>query len=307
MNEFPRVSILLLSMNHERFISKCIESLISQTYSNIEIIYLDNVSTDKTFERAKFLLEQSNLSFKIFRNHTSKGVSENINFLFKNCSGEYFIPLSSDDWLTENSVEEKVDFLLKNPEYGMVYSSCYYYFFDTNEIKICPQKNEYRQGVVLDDILKENFIKSVGSMIKRTTIEDVGLFDENSPLEDWDMWIRIAEKYPFGYIDKELSFYGRKNGSNITENSEYMLNGIEYIVNKFSKYRQTQHIRERLNYSKCYYYATNKPSWLTLKFILVNGKPKSFYAKQIIKTLIGMLKNLKRPTTLLNTHNLSHE
>lgn len=295
MNELPRVSILVLSMNHEQFISKCIESLLNQSYQNIEIIYLDNASVDGSFNLAKMLLESSNIPHSIARNELSKGVSENINFLFKNCSGEYFIPISSDDWLSDNSVEEKINYFIKNPEYGMVYSSCYYYFFDTKEVKICPQKSEYKQGWVLNDMLQENFIKSIGSMIKRTTIEEVGLFDENSPLEDWDMWIRIAEKFPIGYIDKELSFYGKKNCKNITENPEYMIKGIEYIVNKYSKYKQIAKRREELVFYKCYYYATNKPSWSTLKFIFSNGKFKISYGKQIVKTLIGMVTQRRIP------------
>jgi glycosyltransferase involved in cell wall biosynthesis len=291
MNEKPLVSILLLSMNHELFIEKCINSLKEQTYKNIEIIYLDNASSDNTFEIGKELLEKSNISHKIFLNKESKGISKNLNFLYGHCAGNYFIPLSSDDWLTPNSIEEKVNYFEQHPEYGMVYSSCYYYYFDTEEKIICPRKSDYKEGWVLEEILRGNFIRSVGSMIKRETIETIGLFDEDSLLEDWEMWIRIAEKYPFGFVNKELGYYGKKNGANITENYKYMLGGFEYIIDKYSHYKEIQVAKKEIIDSKCYILATKEPSLKTLKFILKNYRFNYFYFKQIGKTILGLCRN----------------
>ena len=93
----------------------------------------------------------------------------------------------------------------------MVYNNAWSYNYDTGK-KSMPQKNRFKEGWVLKEILKKNFISSAGCMIQRRTLETVGLFDENSLLEDWDMWIRIAEKFPIGFIDKELAFYGIKKG-----------------------------------------------------------------------------------------------
>ena len=290
MNENPLVSILLLSMNHERFIEQCISSLKEQTYKNIEIIYLDNASSDKTFEVGKKALEKSGVPYKTFSNAESKGISKNLNFLFKNSMGEYFIPLSTDDWLTSESIYEKMKYFLQHPEFGMVYSSCFYYFHNTGETIECPRKKEYKQGWVLSEILKGNFIRSVGSMIKRETLKNIGLYDEASLLEDWEMWIRVAEKFPIGYINKELAFYRMKNGSNVTENNHYMIDGADYIVQKYGHYKEIEEAKRNIKLSKCYTYASYEPSLKTLLFILKNYEFDFFHFKQTVKAILGIIK-----------------
>src|SRR6185437_11977719 len=127
MEEKPLVSILLLSMNHEPYVENSIESLKDQTYNNIEIIYLDNASSDKTFEKAKNSLSVIGIPHKIFRNKESKGISINLNFMYAQASGSYIVALSSDDWLTKDSVEEKINYFHLHPEFGMVYNSSYSY------------------------------------------------------------------------------------------------------------------------------------------------------------------------------------
>ena len=68
MESKPLVSILLLSMNHEMYIEQCINSLRSQTYSNIEIIYIDNASTDGTFEKGRKLLNECGIPHQCYAN-----------------------------------------------------------------------------------------------------------------------------------------------------------------------------------------------------------------------------------------------
>lgn len=290
MEKKPLVSILLLSMNHEEFIEQCIQSLINQNYKNIEILYLDNVSNDKTFEIGKSLLENSGITYQAFQNLESKGVSINLNFLIHHSSGGYLIPLSSDDWLTQNSIEEKLIFLKGHPEYGMVYSSCYYYDYEKKEAAICPNKNEYKHGWVLKDLLKENFIRSIGSMINRKTFQKVGFFDEGSLLEDWEMWIRIAESFRIGYIDKELGYYGRKSGKNITGNYKYMIEGADYIVEKYSHYKEIKYLRRKIIDTKCYNFATHEPSLKSLLFILKHYRFNWLFGKQLLKTILSITK-----------------
>ncbi len=292
MEEKPLVSILLLSMNHELYVENSIESLKDQTYNNIEIIYLDNASSDKTFVKAKNALSVIGIPHKIFRNKESKGISANFNFMIGQSSGSYIIALSTDDWLTKDSVEEKINYFHLHPEFAMVYNSCYSYNYDTKRTAICSKKNKFKEGWVLKDVLKENFISTTGCMIKKSTLETVGLFDENSPIEDWDMWIRIAEKFPIGLVNKELAYYGVKDGSNITGNIEYMNRGFEYILNKYSHYNEIADSKKLVNKVKAYHYATKEPSLKSLLFIFQNFRFNFFYFKQTGKTIIGILKKI---------------
>lgn len=298
MSENPLVSVLLLSMNHELFIERCIKSLKHQTYRNIEIIYLDNASSDNTFEVGKRALEQSGISYKIFSNKESNGISKNVNFLYQHSSGEFIAPLSTDDWLTPDSIEEKIKYCRRHPEYGMIYNSCYFFNYATRQTGICAKKYKFKEGWVLSDLLKEYFISTTGYLIKRSTIEVVGNFDENSLLEDWDMCIRIAEKFPIGLVNKELAYYGIKGGVNISGNYQYMLDGFDYIATKYAHYPEIQETKKLIAQEKTYQYATNQPSFKTLFFILKNYKFNFFYFKQTLKTVFGIFQN----TFITKTH-----
>lgn len=292
MNEKPLVSILLLSMNHQPFIEKCIDSLKKQTYRNIEIIYLDNASSDNTFRTGESILEQSGIPYKTFINKESRGISTNLNFLYNQSKGLFIIPLSTDDWLTPDSIEEKIKYFESHPEFGMVYCSSYSYNYDTKKIAVCLKKSKFKAGWVLKEVLKENFINSTGCMLKRNTLETVGYFDENSLIEDWDMWIRIAEKFQIGFVNKELAYYGVKEGQNITGDIDYMTRGFEYILNKYSHYKEIQHSKKFVNEVKVYHYATKDPSIKSLFFILKNYRFNFFYFKQTVKTIIGIVKRI---------------
>ena len=290
-NNRPLVSVLLLSMNHEQFIERCIRSIEKQTYPNLEIIYLDNASSDNTFKTGKSLLEKSGLPFKTFQNTESRGISENLNFLFNNSKGKYISPLSTDDWLAPENIELKIDYFHNNPNTGMVYNDFQYYNYDTGVFwkNKKRKRKDFKSGWVFKEILKKNFIVTVGNTIKRDTLNNVGLWDEKSPIEDWDMWIRIAEKYQIGFIPKDLAFYGIKSGTNITGNLDYMIKGCNYILNKYSQHKEIKYARNYTNKVIIYRYATREKSLKSLKLILKDFKFEVFYFKQIIKVGFGII------------------
>lgn len=113
MNTSPLVSILIITMNHEKFIEQACKSAISQTYPNFEIILLDNNSSDQTYNKAKDILDNCNIPNIIIRNSESYSSSKNLNILVSKASGDYVSILSGDDWYTPNCIEEKLNFLRK--------------------------------------------------------------------------------------------------------------------------------------------------------------------------------------------------
>lgn len=111
MNSNPLVSIVIITMNHKKFIEQACESALAQTYSNIEIILLDNLSADGTYVKAKGVLENTKIPVKVFQNTEQYGIAKNLNILISHVSGKFTCILSGDDWLTENSISEKVKYL----------------------------------------------------------------------------------------------------------------------------------------------------------------------------------------------------
>ena len=230
----PLVSILLLSMNHEAYIEQCIQSLENQTYQNIEILYLDNDSSDNTFQIGKSLLERSNIPYKIFSNKVSKGISENINFLLAQSSGIYISPLSTDDWFEKNNIEEKVNYFLTHDEVGALFSNGWIYNESNKEISL-NDSSSFKRGYIYKEILTHpDCMFYVGVMYKKDILDQVGKWDESLLIEDVDMYIRIALVAKIDFIDKPLVYYRRTKAS-ASKNMDFMLKGFHQYYEKYKE------------------------------------------------------------------------
>jgi glycosyltransferase involved in cell wall biosynthesis len=225
------VSVFVLAWNHEKYIEQAIGSVVNQTYTDIEILFLDNHSSDQTFELASNLLRNSGIEHKVFKREKPYGIAENLNFLFEQSTGNYISVLSGDDWLSPTCIAERINAFDNNHLLGLVDSGGYNYYDDLDvyePIKALPVKNKN----ALADLLQGNYISGIGALIKRSAIESVGLWDTSIPIEDWDMWIRIAMKYEIETINRPL-FYYRKHAKAISNNYDFMYAAKLKVSEKF--------------------------------------------------------------------------
>ena len=228
----PLVSILLLSMNHEAFIEQCIQSILDQTYKNIEVIYLDNASTDCTYAIGKKLLKESKIPFKIFLNKESKSISFNLNFLLKNSSGKYLSPLSTDDWFAPENIEKKVAFYIDHPYTGALFSNGWY-FYEKEKKSVLNDSSTFKRGKLFKEILTHpDCIFYAGLIYKKEIFELVGNWDENLIIEDVDMYIRIGTVSEIEFIDEPLVYY-RRSSESISKSKQFMLKGFKQYYEKY--------------------------------------------------------------------------
>ncbi len=232
MEDRPLVSILLLSMNHIMFIEQCINSLVEQTYKNIEIIYVDNASADGTFEKGRQLLQQSGLPHQCFSNKESKTISYNLNFLFDHSSGEFVSPLSTDDWFEPTNIEKKVNYLLASDDVGACFSNGWIYLEDLQQT-ILNDPSTFRRGYIFKEVLTQaDCIFYVGVIYRRAIIYKVGKWDENLMIEDTDMYIRIALVAKIDYLPEPLVYY-RRTSTSVSKNKQFMLKGFRQYYEKY--------------------------------------------------------------------------
>lgn len=240
MENLPLVSIIIVTMNHEKFIEQACVSAISQTYPNLEIIFLDNASKDNTFTIANKILTRSKIKHTIIRNTESFGISKNLNILVSNASGEYISILSGDDWYTEDSVTEKVKYCKENPTIDFVLSDGYKYHQDQNLITdayTTKEKNNILQNIshFFHENVTENKTANVGTFVKKDIVVRYP-FDENINTEDWDMNLRLTSKgYQLGFINKKL-FYYRIVSTSLSRNWKLMKDSYEKVTNKYLDY-----------------------------------------------------------------------
>lgn len=244
----PLVSILLLSMNHESYIEQCILSIINQTYKNIEILYLDNASSDNTYNVGEKLLKESGIAYKTFFNCQSKSISANANFLFDKSSGSFISPISADDWFDPKNIETKINHYLSNPDIGALFSNGWIYN-QFEKTLFLNDASSFKRGQLYKEVLTEpDCMFYVGVIYKREIIEKVGKWDETLIIEDTDMFIRISLISNIDYINEPLVYY-RRLSSSVSKNKNLMLEGFQQY---YLKYKNVKWINMRVWLSSKY-------------------------------------------------------
>lgn len=239
MNNPPLVSLIIITMNHEKFIEQACLSAISQTYPHYEIILLDNASKDKTFENAERVLARFDKPYKMIRNTESFGVAKNINIAVSQASGEYVSLLSGDDWFTEDHLSEKVAYIGEN-QVDFILSDGYKYYQSedkTTDIYTPKEKKQIIESLpnFFHENVSENKTANVGTFVKRELLVQHP-FDENINTEDWDMNLRLTSRgYRIGFIDKKL-FHYRILSTSLSRNWKVMQDSYEKVTHKYLDY-----------------------------------------------------------------------
>ncbi|MFZ4798571.1 MAG: glycosyltransferase family 2 protein [Bacteroidia bacterium] len=250
-NEEELVSVICVCWNHEEYIEQCLKSILDQTFKNIEIIFIDNNSTDQSFEIASKILKNSTIPYSLNKRNSNFGIANNLNFAVNLCKGKYVTSISTDDWLTNDSITKKVNYLEENTEFAMVSSDGYIYNQSRNETIPYIEKRA-KTGYLFKDLLKDNFIFAIGVLIKLSVIKEVGLYDEECPIEDWSMWLKISKNHQIGFIPEKLAYY-RKHGNNFSGNFKKMKQVELDLLNKYKEYPETVIGKKNVRY-RFYHY-----------------------------------------------------
>lgn len=241
INKLPLVSVLISSYNHENYVQETLKSIISQTYKEIELIVIDDGSTDSTFEK---VLEMESICKERFVNfcikkQKNKGIGATCNELIKLSHGKYLYYIASDDLAKPTAIEEEVSFLEKNKDYALVVGNNE--IIDKNGIvsywdkerNITYNENNACYKTFADFLKIKQLGKNFGSylylyrgnhipngyLVRKSIYEKTGLNNENAPLEDWFMNLQIAKYSKIKYLDKVLFSY-RWHQNNTIKQSE---------------------------------------------------------------------------------------
>ncbi|MGN0014155.1 MAG: glycosyltransferase family 2 protein [Candidatus Gastranaerophilaceae bacterium] len=237
----PLVSVIFPAYNHEKYVQDTIKSITAQTYQNIELIIIDDGSTDSTYQKMLEMKEECEKRFTrvVFETQENKGVNYTLNKLKKLAQGEYILSTASDDMLKSQCIEKEIDFLMQNPDY--VLCACDDEIIDS-ESKICywdknrniiydEQKAQYK---TFTDFLKKerkeidfnsedfgsyyslyfgNYIPN--GFLRRTNISNmIGEYPEEV-LEDWWFLLQLSKYGKFKYFDEPLYQYRWHNNNTI--------------------------------------------------------------------------------------------
>lgn len=218
------VTIGLLVYNHEAYIEDCLKSLLQQDYSNVELIILDDASTDRTRERINALHGELQAKFPkvklIYHEKNCGNIPHNVNELVRHATGVYYRHAAGDDIMSPNCISSMAKCLQKHPGVSVVYANGYiindsFKLGDpTGRKRLLPRKpvndtceNTFRK------LMLENWIPSPCAMFRRRIFDEYGLYDESIPYEDYEYWLRISRTEKIHYLDQELVYYRRSENS----------------------------------------------------------------------------------------------
>jgi len=191
MKNSPKVSIIIATKNSEQYIKKAIESVLNQTYKNIELIIMDGGSTDNTKEVVKPYLADERVRYVYKEDkHTSEGMNNGIRV----STGKYIANLDSDDfWCNEHKLEKQVKFLEEHPDYVLIGGGMISIDETGKELsrRLPPEKDEIIKKFMLSDCL----IPHSTTVFRKDIIELVGGYNEHVGYasEDWDLWLRVGK------------------------------------------------------------------------------------------------------------------
>ena len=301
--DFPLVSVLIPAYNHENYIQETIESIINQTYPNIELIILDDGSKDKTWEKITELKPKCENRFvKIhFETKQNEGTCITLNKLLKLSSGEFVYIIASDDLTKPQAIEKEVKFLQDNTDYALAVGDNEYVdsmskqIFRTQKAFTSNIKNakyktvkEFLSSKLKIDFLsddfgsyktlyKENYIPN-GYLIRKNIFETIGNFTKNAPLEDFWLMLQISKYKKMKYID-EILFSYRIHDTNTIGNSTRMRelttqtrNYEQKLLEKYLTNHKNDELLKIYNEGICYY-QTGIPNILMLyKYQKINTR-----------------------------------
>ena len=210
--KLPLVSVICIAFNHEEFIDEALASVTRQTYPNIELIVIDNASTDQTLNRIDLFCQQHPHVHRL-ANAWNKGLCAAFNQGLALTQGTYVIDLSGDDQLLPCRVEKQVAYFESLSErYGVIFSNAQY--IDTTG---APGRTHYPvdtsgrarvpipSGDVYQAVLERYFICTPTMMIRRSVLDALGGYDESLVYEDFDFWVRSSVRYLYAYQDEVLT------------------------------------------------------------------------------------------------------
>jgi glycosyltransferase involved in cell wall biosynthesis len=204
----PLVSVICLCYNHERYVVDAIESVLSQTYDNIELIIVDDASTDNSLQIIKDRL----LSFpeaKFIPLTKNVGNCRAFNIGWQASSGTYIIDLAADDLLYPKRISIGVEcFIDSGPDFGVHFTDAQ--LIDKSSIITGAHEtnnfftNEVPQGIIFRSLLSKYFINPVTMMYSKDLLDYLGGYDESLAYEDFDLWVRSSKKFKYCYSNKML-------------------------------------------------------------------------------------------------------
>lgn len=226
----PLVSVVIASYNMGQFLGQAVDSILAQKWRPLEIIVVDDGSTDDT---PQVMSQYANNSLVNYIRTPNQGQPKAKNTGIKATKGDFIAFCDADDLWEPNKLEEQMP-LFSNPKVGVVYSQVSNIDEHDKRYEL-PTAFELHNGKVTDHLLMRNFIPFGTAVIRRACVEKNGMFDEQFRMGiDWDLWLRYSLDWEFAYTRERTYIYRVWSGQMSTNYRGRYEHAIR-ILNNFVK------------------------------------------------------------------------
>ncbi|MBP3817231.1 MAG: glycosyltransferase family 2 protein [Butyrivibrio sp.] len=293
----PKVSAIIITHNRCEMLKRAVNSVINQTYKNIELIVVDDASDDGTQEYGN---EINRIGYKYIRieKEESRGGNHARNIGIANSSGTYIAFLDDDDYWMPIKTEKQVSVLDDNPEIGLVFSGLYFEFKNKylNYPKL-PNRDAYGD-IVEKELYVGPFCTTITMMIRKSLLDAIGGFDENVKYwQEYELSLRLIQITQVGLIYDCLSVANRDlSVKRLTNQLDSWKENVEYINNKhrelFSKLSEEgKRKKKEIYYREAAYRASVASNKVEMKRYYMLANNIHGRIEYVIRGKLGLSKN----------------
>lgn len=239
----PLVTVIIASYNHAPYIEQSIQSVLDQTYPNIELLVVDDGSTDDSVERIQRLQAVHGFDFRVQQN---QGLTNTLNGAIARAKGSLIVPFGSDDIMKPDRIAVQVEYMDGKPEVGICAGNIELIDAQGN---LYPEKRQRRdvpfRRLDFDDMFLERkpYPPAPTLMIRREALEKVGGFDPSIRLEDLLIELKITHAgYFIDGLNVLMARY-RKHATNSYKNHRFMIDNILRTYALFSEHPLYEEVR----------------------------------------------------------------
>lgn len=317
MLQKEKISIILISYNHEKYLRETIDSVLGQTYSNFEFIIWDDASTDKSWE---IVNSYTDSRIKAFRNKINTG-SGNINrAITQKISGDYIAIHHSDDIWEPKKLEKQIAILDKNPDIGAVFTWATIIaengdlFKDKDHFyyKVFEQPNRTRYEWLNYFFYKGNALCHPSVLVRKKAYDNCGLYrDGLNQIDDFDMWVRLALDHEIYVIPEKLvRFRVHQNEANSSgDRPDSRIRGqFEYLqlLDNYKKISSFRELKKVFPEAKKYEREENEDLGFVLGMTALDTGIQAFTELFGLTLLFEALNNPVRAKKIKELYNFTH-
>ncbi|MDH1730362.1 glycosyltransferase [Pseudomonas chengduensis] len=267
--QLPLVTVVIASYNHAPYIEQCILSVVQQTYPHIELLVVDDGSTDDSVARIEQLQREHGFELRVQQN---KGLTHTLNEAIARAKGSLIAPFGSDDIMVPERIAKQVAYMQDKPEVGICAGNIE--LIDSDG-QLYPESRQRRdiafRRLDFDDVFMERkpYPPAPTLLFRKEALEQVGGFDPKIRLED--LLIELKITYAGYYIDclGEVLAQYRKHDSNSSKNTPFMVDSILRTYALFKDHPQYEFVRTR---------------FLSSMFLKCSNRDRD-YAKQLLRQI----------------------